>query len=169
MKKIWFAALAVVCFASPVWAGPMCYSPAEMQAEHLLRLHSELMVITVTCHVGSQGQDLVSAYTGFTKRNINELHGAEKVMANYYDNNGGHGQDRLDKLRTILANEFGQKIVTMGTAQAFCDAYRDKVLTFASATPADVQNEIERMQVTYKAYADPCAAATRMAKKEGGN
>jgi hypothetical protein len=149
--------------ALPALAVSACYTPAELHAEHLLRLHSELMVITVTCHVGSQNEDLVSAYTGFTKNHISALHEAENTMSSYYSQHGGHGQDKLDKLRTKLGNEFGQKIADM-SAQPFCDAYRDKVLAFYRASPADVQGEVQRMEASDTSYIEPCLPKTHIAK-----
>jgi hypothetical protein len=144
-------------------AGSACYSPAELEAEHLLRLHSELMVITVTCRQSSDGDSLVPAYTGFTKHNISALHEAEQIMTNYYESHGGDGEDRLDKLRTKLANEFGQKIANM-SSQPFCDAYRDKVVDFYHASAGDVATEVQRMDVAEKSYIEPCTPRTRIAK-----
>jgi hypothetical protein len=150
--------------AIPALAAPACYSPAELQAEHLLRLHSELMVITVTCRQGSQGEDLVPAYTGFTKRNIGVLHDAEQTMIRYYGVHGGKGVQKLDTLRTKLGNEYGQKIAAM-SAPAFCRAYRDRVMSFYRASSGEVQNEVLRMQAVEKSYVQPCLPATRIAKK----
>src|SRR5262249_42208026 len=137
-----FAALAAV----PAFGASSCYSPIEMEAEHMLRLHSELMVITVTCKVGSQGENLVAAYTDFTKTHIKELHEAEQVMTRYYDSHGGDGQDRLDRLRTKLGNEFGQKIADL-SSQPFCDAYRDKVVRFSDVSDTELTDEVARMEV----------------------
>lgn len=159
-----FLSVYALLVAAPALAAPACYSPAELEAEQLLRLHSELMVITVTCRVGSGGESLTTAYTGFTNRNISALHQAERAMVNYYDEHGGQGQDRLDKLRTKLANEYGQKIADM-SAQPFCDAYRDKVLTFNAAASADVQAEVTRMEAVERSYAAPCESTTRIAKQ----
>jgi hypothetical protein len=154
----------MVLAADVAFAEPACYSAAELEAEQMLRLHSELMVVTVTCQVGSRGDSLVPAYTGFTKRNIAALHEAEQTMTSYYENHGsGDGQDRLDKLRTKLGNEFGQKIADM-SAQAFCNAYRDKVIAFYQASSADVLNEVERMEIADKSYVQPCASRAVVAK-----
>jgi hypothetical protein len=158
-----FAGMTFLFMTNFALAEPACYSPAELEAEHLLRLHSELMVITVTCHVGSQGEDLVAAYTGFTKTHIKELREAEQTMTSYYENHGGDGEDKLDRLRTKLANEFGQKIADL-SSQPFCDAYRDKVLAFERASNADLLNEVERMEIADKPYIEPCLPRTHIAK-----
>ncbi len=155
------------CFLSaPAFASDACYSPAELQAEHLLRLHSQLMVITVTCRTGSQGEDLVSAYTGFTNANIQELHDAEQTMMHYYKAQGrSDAVEWLDKLRTKLGNEFGQVIADM-SAPAFCQKWRDKPLAYRQLSKADVENEVERMTIAEHSYVRPCnGAGTQLAKK----
>lgn len=154
VKTLLLALLTFLSSAS-AWAGSECYSPAEIEAEHTLRLHSQLMVITVTCHQGSHGENLTDAYTGFTKRNISALHKAEHTMTRYYDENGGGGVDRLDRLRTRLANEFGQQIADMA-AQPYCDEYRDKVVTLARASSGDVTSEVQRMSAVATPYVQPC-------------
>ncbi len=147
------------------WAESACYTPTELEAEQTLRLHSELMVITVTCRQASNGDSLVPSYTEFTKQHIGMLHNAEQVMTHFYDNHGGHGEDRLDKLRTRLGNEFGQKIADMSSAP-FCLQYRDKVLEYANASSGEVSDEVQRMQVAYRTYVQPCGSNTRIAKTD---
>jgi hypothetical protein len=157
-------ALALLPFSA--LAANACYTPAQMQAEHLLRLHSELMVITVTCAKGSGGEDLPAAYGDFTKKNIHVLHEAEQTMIAYYREHAkGDPLEHLDRLRTILANEFGQRSANM-SAPVFCGTYRDKVVQMDAASPADVQNEVERMQISERSYANACnAKGTVVAKK----
>jgi hypothetical protein len=170
MKKSSTAILvaALGFFSVPAFAAPACYSPAQAQAEQLLRLHSELMVITVTCRQGSGGQDLPSAYGDFTKKNIGVLHDAEQTMISYYKANAkGNALDHLDRLRTILGNEFGQKAADM-SAPAFCASYRDKVLQFDQASPADVQNEVQHMEIVERSYVKPCSTAGTVVAKKGG-
>ncbi|MER2519236.1 MAG: hypothetical protein ABTQ34_00930 [Bdellovibrionales bacterium] len=136
-----------------------CYSPIEVQAEELLRLHSQLMVITVTCHQGSNGENLVSAYTGFTRDNIDDLHQAEAIMKSHYKaRHGGDGIAQLDVLRTKLGNEFGQIIADM-SAPAFCDFYRDKVTALSRNIPGQLENEVQRMTEESRTLVPPCKGA----------
>ena len=166
MKYVrFFVAAVAAVLASPAFAGPACYTPAQMQAEQLLRLHSELMVITVTCRTGSRGEDLPAAYGDFTKKHIRVLHDAETAMTDYYKTHGhGNATDQLDRLRTRLANEFGQKAADM-SGPAFCAAYRDRVLKFDEAIGADVENEVQRMVIAERSYAPSCPGGMGMAKK----
>lgn len=164
------AALALVLVALGAVGGPSCarasapcYSPAEVEAEQALRLHSELMVITVTCHQDSMGRDLVRAYTGFTRDNIDMLHRAEATMTAYYKKAyGGKGVDRLDRLRTMLANEYGQKIADR-SAQTFCAENRDKVTAFYGISPASVHGAV--LQVSGRSYAPVCSVQASERRK----
>lgn len=154
----------LVMLVSPkAHAAARCYSPVEVQAEQLLRLHSELMVITVTCKTGSAGENLVSAYTGFTQQNIGPLHDAEQTMIAYYKKAyGGKGVDKLDRLRTLLANEYGSEIASL-SAPAFCARKRDKVLALYRADPGTLYGEA--MAITAHSYDPPCSSLRDVAAK----
>ena len=159
---------ALVVFAVPAWAGSACYSPEQMQAEQVLRLHSELMVITVTCRQGSEGQDLPAAYGAFTQKNIHLLHDAEQTLIAYYrDTTKGDAVGHLDHLRTLLGNEFGQKVADM-SAPAFCAAYRDKVLYFTAAPQVDVDTQVKGMEISERSYVKSCGGRKTVVAKKGG-
>ena len=160
---------AVVClamlFAVPAYAASQCYAPAEMEAEQLLRLHSELMVITVTCHTDSQGANLVPYYTGFTKANIKVLHDAEQTLIRHYKAvYGGNGIDRLDKLRTKLANEYGQMIADV-SAPKFCAERRDVPVNMYNGTPELMAAQLQYLNETAEPYENSCTSETHVAKK----
>ena len=164
------AAVFTLCLifgmASPAWAAKSCYTPEELRAEQLLRLHSELMVITVSCRQNSSGQNLVPAYTGFTHDNINTLQSAEQTLIRYFNNNGkGSGVSLLDKMRTKLGNEFGQKMANM-SSPAFCLQYRDKVTTFSSASPMQIEDEVKAMTASEKSYVKLCPSGESHVAKD---
>lgn len=159
MRMMIFAVMLLVA-VSPPHAAARCYDPDEVRAEQLLRLHSELMVITVTCRQGSLGRDLPGAYAKFTRDNIAALHDAEaKLIAFYKRNYGGNGIDRLDKLRTRLANEYGQQVANL-SAPIFCAQRRDKVATLCDAQPTAVADEVGRLCVAGRTEEKPCNVAT---------
>lgn len=141
-----YKTIAALVALSPLWALPAhadtrCYSRDEVQAEQVLRLHSELMVITVTCKQSSVGRDLVRAYTGFTKHNIAQIKEAEQTLTRYYATAyGGDGVTKLDRLRTKLANEYGQEVAAM-SAPAFCAERRDKVVSMYDEPPDSLSDE----------------------------
>jgi hypothetical protein len=163
--RCFLLAFLTVC-AVPAFADNACYAPEQTRAEQLLRLHSELMVITVTCRQGSDGQFLPAAYTSFTQKNIRALHDAEQTMIAYYAaTKKGDPIEHLDRLRTLLSNEFGQKAAKL-TAPNFCTLFRDKVAQFNAATPDILDNHIRRMTISERSYVKPCGK-TVVAKKGG--
>ena len=166
MGKLYLIALAGILAATSAQAATQCYTPAEMKAEQLLRLHSELMVITVTCHQSSIGENLVPFYTGFTKINIHPLHEAEQTLMRHYKATyGGTGVDWLDKLRTRLGNEFGQ-VIADASAPQFCAERRDKVREMYNASPEDIDNEVARLTETATPYECLCGQPpARIARK----
>ncbi len=149
-------AAVLAAHAVPASSAPTCYTPEEMRAEQLLRLHSELMVITAVCRKGSTGQPLPQAYSAFTNKHIDTLRDAEQTMMAYYKATlKGNSVRHLDHLRTKLANEYGQKAATM-TSPQFCAAYRDKVVRYRIATAQEVENEERLLEQAGKAYAPLC-------------
>ena len=162
-KKIIAAALLFLACAQPAWAGGRCYSLDQIKAEKLLRLHSELMVITVTCKQSSTGRDLVRAYTGFTRANINQIKDAEKTMSSYYSSvYGGDGISKLDTLRTKLANEIGQQIADL-SAPAFCASKRDLVISMHDSPPKSLEAESMRAYANTPCYENPCDKSLKVA------
>jgi hypothetical protein len=156
IKRVLFFVILLALATTPAHAAQQCYSLTELKAEQLIRLHSELMVITVTCHQSSQGDNLVPFYTGFTQRNLKKLHNAEQTLIHHYKIcYGGSGIDQLDKLRTRLGNEYGQKIADQ-SAPLFCTLWRDKVIQMYGATPEQVDAEVQSLMKTGSPYERMC-------------
>ena len=165
MKQTILIISFLVTWMNAANAGPLCYTPVELEAEQLLRLHSELMVITVTCRQSSSGESLVPMYTHFTKANLTELHAAEQTLIKYY---GGQDSsppvDKLDQLRTRLGNEFGQRIADL-SAPEFCRLYRDKVMAMSHETREYIQQEVITMAKSQPSDAPSCVdSSSRIAK-----
>jgi len=165
MKSV-ICLLAALLLSVPAFAKDACYSPEHMRAEQLLRLHSELMVITITCRQGSEGQDLPAAYGQFTQSNLHTLRNAEQTLIAFYKKSGsGNGVSRLDKLRTLLGNEFAQKVADM-SAPEYCSIYRDKVWKMATAQPTDLDNQVKIFEAVGKSYGTPCGAIKKAVAKK---
>lgn len=163
MRKILFATLMILAGVVPAQAAPACYSAEEMKAEKLLRLHSELMVITVTCKQGSTGRDLGRAYTGLTRQHIKVIQEAEKTLKDHYAQTvGGNGLSQLDTLRTKLANEFGQQVADE-SAPAFCARLRDKVTQFYDSRGVSMAEESVRAYPASLSGEPLCGNAVRAA------
>lgn len=149
---------AILCLVSPLraFAGSACYAPEQARAEQLLRLHSELMVITATCKQASDGQGLPAFYAAFTRKNLGTLKGAEKTMTAFFKSTQkGSPLEALDRLRTKLGNEFGEKIAA-ASAPAFCEAYRNKVVQLYSASPDEIFRLTSSMLSSAPTYVQPC-------------
>lgn len=120
-----FIALSII-MAGPVQAGQECYSNFEFEAEQGLRIHSELMVIGLTCQKAPGGSGLYNKYRIFTKRNGAMLQQYENAMLSYFRQNGMDPEKALHYLRTGLANEISRKAVSMNVA-AFCSRYGGRI------------------------------------------
>ncbi|MDD4617448.1 MAG: hypothetical protein PHW76_10175 [Alphaproteobacteria bacterium] len=164
--KSLFLCTAGALWASPVFAIPACYNSAQVHAEQMLRLHSELMVITITCRQSSDGRALTPAYTSFTHRYVKTIRAAEQVMIAYYKTaKKGDPVSQLDALRTRLGNEIGQKVAKV-SAPTFCAINRDKVVQFAMASPEYLEREVRSMEKNEPSYVSPCKIRTAMAGKD---
>ena len=165
MKRLLIAMLLTVA-AVPAHAASRCYGPAEIDAERVLRLHSEMMVVTVTCKQASTGRDLVRAYTAFTRRHVNQIKEAETTMADYYASAyGGDGISRLDTLRTKLANEFGQ-LVADESAPAFCAQRRDMVVAMHDSPPSSLLEAGKLLYADSMSYAPTCGKSPKVAQTD---
>ncbi|MGB4101171.1 MAG: hypothetical protein WBK91_04615 [Alphaproteobacteria bacterium] len=157
--------LLAVLFSFPVEAkNQQCYSAAELEAEMLVRLHSELMVVTLSCRTSSTGQPLPAVYTLFTKNHLDLIKGSEKSLIAWYSRNGvAAPQSKFDKLRTSLANAYSQQIADM-TPVVFCDRYRDYASTAGQWGAKEVSSEVQNLIKTYPAHAPLCEAAAEKGK-----
>lgn len=152
---------AVMLLFSPAMAAPPCYSTQEAEAEQLLRLHSELMLIALTCRQSNSGRDLIKAYTQFTSRNVAKLHEAEAVMSRYYEKTAkGQGISRLDKLRTRLANECGQEMARE-SAPSYCAVRRDRAESLYDSSYPDIQLAAARLYARQRPGAPLCKPSLR--------
>lgn len=158
--------LALMILASnTAQAADACYSDREATAEKILRLHSELMVITVTCRQGSTGRDLGRAYTKLTQQHIKPIKQAEKALMTFYaKKSGGSGQNQLDKLRTKLANQYGQ-VVARESATKFCQLRRDQVTKLHDSRRVSFEGESLRANRHIKLNAPICGNRVKVAQK----
>ncbi len=107
-----------------------CYSNYEVEAEQGIRIHSELMVIGLTCRntfKSQDGGDLYAKYREFSDKHAGLIQNYEKTMMSYYRRNG---EDRPDKalhaLRTSLANKISQHAAEMNTVR-FCKNFAERI------------------------------------------
>lgn len=128
MKKI-AAAIALVSLMA-MSAGAQaagCYTEREFEAEQGLRIHSELMVIGLTCLRMPGGEQLYRKYGRFTQKNQGLIAQYESDLISYYSGQGGGGAEkRLHTLRTNLANGISKHVISMGTG-SFCQHFAPRI------------------------------------------
>ena len=129
MKKIIIAALAVFCLSTTAAeaAGGRCYAPKEVEAEQGIRIHSELMVIGLTCMKMPGGPENYSRYQQFTQKNSKLIAQYETDLISHYRKTGVKGAEiKLHTLRTNMANEISQHAIAMSTS-TFCRKFSPRI------------------------------------------
>lgn len=130
------ALLAIV--AVPVQAKPPCYTPDEFEAEQGIRLHTELMVVGLTCQEMSAKDQpsLFAQYKMFTLKNQKQIKVWENNLISYYKRTvKGNPNRAFDTFRTRLANETSQRAIAL-TNPVFC---ADHVPVVAKAMATDIE------------------------------
>lgn len=118
-------AVATVLAARPAAASRMCYNMAEFEAEQGLRIHSELMVIGLTCAKMPYGGNLYSKYQTFTAKNQNLISMYESALIEHFRKEGGNAEAQFHTLRTGLANHISQ--LAIGNVVGFCNAFSPRI------------------------------------------
>lgn len=113
-------AAAVTVAAVPAAAATACYSPAEFEAEQAIRLHTELMVVGLTCQRLDPAKDAFGNYQKFTTKHRAALMEYEKRLLSHFRRiEKGAGEKRFHTFRTEMANEVAQRAALMLPA-AYC-------------------------------------------------
>lgn len=142
------AAIALVALTAttPVMAAPPakkgpCYSVPEFAAEQGIRLHTELMVVGLTCqYLDKPGQaSLFNQYKQFTLKYQNRIQDWEKSLIGYFQRTtAGNATRNFDSFRTRLANETSQRAIALSTP-VFCGAHAPLVAEAMAASLADIE------------------------------
>ncbi len=104
-----------------------CYSKAEAEAEQGLRIHSELLVIGLTCVKMHGGFSSYNKYERFTVNNADKIADYEAVLIEYFKSEGSETPVAdLHNLRSFLANDISKHAVKMGV-QTFCDMFSSRL------------------------------------------
>lgn len=100
-----------------------CYSMKEAEAEQGVRIHSELMVISLNCqHLWPQKPaSLYQKYRAFTSRNADVFAKYEDVLLQHYGS-----EKKLNSLRTEFANKISKDAASM-RPDLFCRTYAPRI------------------------------------------
>lgn len=125
LKALFLGVVFAVCSSGSALAA--CYGPAEYEAEQGLRIHSELMVIGLTCQKMPGGSTLYSKYQNFTHKNQNLIAGYEDRLISFYRQEGdSQPEGELNTLRTVLANQISKHAVQMSMT-SFCRNFSGRI------------------------------------------
>jgi hypothetical protein len=120
------AAILLLCSAGQSFAAG-CYTDREFEAEQGLRIHSELMVIGLTCMKMPGGQQTYMKYNEFTQKNQSLISAYEEAIIDYYRGQGAKNpEQKLHTLRTNLANTISKHVIDMGTG-SFCQHFTPRI------------------------------------------
>lgn len=126
MTMVATAACVTLLAVKSAAAAPACYNQAEFEAEQGLRIHSELMVIGLTCAKMPNGANLYSKYQSFTSKNQNLITMYENALITHFrQQGGGNPEKQFHELRTKLANRISQ--LAIGNVVGFCNAFTPRL------------------------------------------
>jgi hypothetical protein len=116
-----------------------CYSSAEADAERILRIHSELLVIGLNCQhradLGFPYQD----YQSFTQKNASLISHQENVMLRHFMTQGASNpQKTFHEYRTGLANTVAQDAAVR--PDGFCAVYGSRIRYALGLARADLMH-----------------------------
>lgn len=153
--------LVAALMASPAIAAPAsCYGTKESSAEAAIRIHSELMVTALTCQYGRNGESLINLYGSFGQRHSNRLRDAESTLINFYKTNGKGGVAQLDKMRTMLGNEYAERIAT-NDPSLYCQMVADTVVAAAAWNAVQFDQAIQRTAVATPGMTPACVVQAK--------
>ena len=121
-------------------AAPACYNRAEHAAEQLMRMHTEMMVIGLTCRTVMPDKKPFDLYQDFSVKNRALLSSSEASLISYYkrSGSGGNATRQFDMFRTELANEISRRAATIGIPQ-YCANFVDRSAAAKDLTPDDLR------------------------------
>ncbi len=134
-----FAVFALVLlFSSQAFATNGCYTVPQAEAEQGIRIHSELMVISLNCqHMWpKQPKTLYQKYRSFTARNGYVFAEYERTLEEFFKSEGKNAEIEINTLRTMYANKISNDAAKM-RPDIFCSHYAQRI------DKADLMNDRE--------------------------
>ncbi|KAA0591943.1 hypothetical protein FZ942_30355 [Azospirillum lipoferum] len=121
-------------------AAPACYNRTEHAAEQLMRLHTEMMVVGLTCRTVVPEKKPFDLYQDFSVKNRALLSSSEASLISFYkrSGSGGNATRQFDMFRTELANEISRRAATIGIPQ-YCANFVDRSVAAKDLTADDLR------------------------------
>lgn len=118
---------------------PVCYSRAEHAAEQLIRMHTEMMVVGLTCQSVMPDLKPFDAYHAFTVKNRDLISSNEAVLIQHFRKTAsGNPTRRFDTYRTELANEISRRAATIGT-NIYCAEFVQRLKSAGELSNDDIK------------------------------
>lgn len=140
-----------------------CYTQAEFEAEQAIRLHTELMVVGLTCGEASQagGPSLFAQYKEFTLHHRDQIVQWEKALIGHFKRfKGGNATREFDSFRTRLANETSQRAIALSNP-VFCQAYVPAVMQALAMSQQELLSTLKADKPLRLATAPRCEAPAK--------
>lgn len=115
-----------------------CYNRKEHAAEQLMRMHTELMVMGLTCDSIFPEYKTFAKYQEFTVKNRKMLSEAEATLIGHFQRTGGGGTAKFDTYRTELANQISRRVGVIGS-WSYCQQLIPRSTTAVSLQPDDLR------------------------------
>ncbi|MEI6558750.1 MAG: hypothetical protein WCO00_10110 [Rhodospirillaceae bacterium] len=147
--------------------GEACYSQAEFEADQVLELHTELMVIGLKCRTAYPAENPFGAYHEFTRRHRSMISAAERQVMDHLRHAGGRGAtQQFDSFRTELANQVSRRAAMIGET-GYCALMVPLAVQAPALSDADVRKILADDLALHLARRPPCSAAGRAGRAAG--
>lgn len=116
-----------------------CYSESEHAAEQLIRMHTEMMVVGLTCQQVTPEKKPFNLYQDFTIKNRSLVSNSEAALIGHFrKHSAGNPTRQFDMYRTELANEISRRAAVIGTG-GYCANFVDRSKAAMEMTPDDLR------------------------------
>ena len=150
----------------PSGGGESCYSQSEFEADQILELHTEMMVIGLKCRSAYPAENPFGVYHDFTRSHRSLLGEAERRMIDFFRRQGGRGAtQQFDTFRTELANQVSRRAALIGET-AYCAVMVPLVVQTPALSDAGVHNLIADVEAPHLTRSPPCATGRGAAKMQ---
>jgi hypothetical protein len=129
MIKSLLLSLVLVSFYAGIAQAAGCYTPLEAESEQGIRIHSELMVISLNCaHMATaNGKNLYAEHRKFTAKYADLFATYEKILIQNMAKSGvANPEKALHEMRTNFANKISKDSAEM-RPDKFCRTFAPRV------------------------------------------
>lgn len=133
-------AAAIAGTALPALANPgACFSRSEHAAEQALRMHTEMMIVGLTCQQIKPDKNPFGKYQDFTVKHRTMISTAEgQIISHMKKASKGNATRNFDMYRTELANESSRRAAIIGTP-LYCGEFVERSQTALSLSPDEIK------------------------------